>query len=240
MNGKTLISAHPVNTPHLMLEVKSLDPLIETDLTVFYFALSAHDTLFTDPYHQPAILLREQGVRVFSITLPGHDTLPPTEAVTFWAQETTALKKFIDEVVEYIEHHPAKKIGVMGLSRGFFIAAHVAARVPKITHLLGFAPLTSLEHIGEFEKKDVSQWNLTHLSEKLYNRAIRCYIGNHDTRVGTENCSQFITRLAKTAYHHGIRSSPLELIISLSIGRFGHGTSPETFKQGTDWLLKSL
>lgn len=225
-----------------MLEVKFLGPPLDAGPlpTVFYFALSANDSLFTDPYNQPAVFLSQQGVRVFSMTLPGHDILPATEALSFWAKETNTLNTFLDEVTEYITHYPATKIGVMGLSRGVFIAAHVAARVPKITHLLGFAPLTGLGNIVEFEGMDVSEWDLTHLSEKLYNRTVRCYIGNHDTRVGTENCCQFITKLAKTAYHHGLRSSPIELIISPSIGRFGHGTSPETFKQGTDWLLGML
>jgi esterase FrsA len=225
-----------------MLEVKFLGPSLDAGPlpTVFYFALSANDSLFTDPYNQPAVFLSEQGVRVLSITLPGHDILPATDALSFWAKETGALNTFIDEVVEYISLQPATKIGVMGLSRGVFIAAHVAARAPKITHLLGFAPLTGLGHITEFEGMDVREWDLTHLSEKLYNKTVRCYIGNHDTRVGTENCCQFITKLAKTAYHHGIRSSPIELVISPSIGRFGHGTSPETFRHGTNWLLGGL
>ncbi len=225
-----------------MLEVKLLGPPLETGPlpAVFYFALSANDSLYTDPFNQPALFLQSNQVRIFSVTLPAHDLLPPTEALSSWAKKVDSIEIFISEVAAYIhellQNNTLTKVGVMGLSRGVFIAAHVAAKVPQIGHLLGFAPLTGLSHLEEFAGMNVEHWNLTHLSKHLYNRRIRCYIGNHDTRVGTQNCFEWIVSLAKTAYHHGIRSAPLELVISPSIGRFGHGTSPETFRQGTSWL----
>jgi esterase FrsA len=232
----------------VMLEVKFIGPPLEKGPlpAVFYFALSANDSLYLDPYNQPANFLNNGEMRVFSVTLPGHDILPATEALSFWSTEVKkdhdVLDKFTTQIADYIQELIDKqlivpeKFGVMGLSRGVFIAAYVAAKLPQIPYILGFAPLTRLEHIVEFHGMDVDRWNLIHLADKLYNRSIRFYIGNHDMRVGTENSFELISLLAETAYQNQIRSSPIELIVSPSIGRHGHGTSPEIFRQGTDWL----
>jgi esterase FrsA len=217
---------------------------------VFYFALSAHDSLHLDPYNQPAVYLSSPQLRIFSITLPGHDILPPTEALRFWAEEIQqgrdVIQTFVQEVADYIRHLiqervvDQKKIGMMGLSRGAFIAAHAAAALPEVSHLLGFAPLTRLENAKEFKDLDVERWNLSHLASKLYNRTIRFYIGNRDKRVETNSCFHFISTLADTAFEHKISSSPIELIIGPSIGHQGHGTSSEIFRQGASWLEKKL
>ncbi|HUD01306.1 MAG TPA: alpha/beta hydrolase [Rhabdochlamydiaceae bacterium] len=217
---------------------------------VFYFALSAHDSLHLDPYNQPAVYLSSPSLRIFSVTLPGHDILPPTEALRFWAQEIhqgrDVIQMFVQEVTAYIRHLiqervvDPKKIGMMGLSRGAFIAAHAAAALPETSHLLGFAPLTRLENAKEFKDLDVEKWDLSRLTSKLYNRAVRFYIGNRDKRVRTDSCFQFISTLADTAFEHKISSSPIELIIGPSIGHKGHGTSSEVFRHGASWLEKKL
>jgi esterase FrsA len=217
---------------------------------VFYFALSAHDSLHLDPYNQPAIYLRSPSLRVFSVTLPGHDILPPTKALRFWAEEIhqgrDVIHTFVQEVAAYIhlliqqQVIDPEKIGMMGLSRGAFIAAHAAALLPEVSYVLGFAPLTHLEHAQEFKDLNVKKWDLTHLAGELYNRTVRFYIGNRDKRVGTESCFKFISALSDTAFEHKISSSPIELIIGPSIGHKGHGTSSEVFRHGTAWLEKKL
>jgi predicted esterase len=217
---------------------------------VFYFSLSAHDSLQLDPYNQPAIYLSNPALRIFSISLPGHDLLPPTEALRFWADEIhqgrDVIQAYVKEVADYIGHLIHKQVidperlGVMGLSRGAFIASHTAALIPEIKHILGFAPLTRLRNVQEFQDLDVDRWDLTHLADKIYNRNIRCYIGNRDTRVGTESCFEFISALANTAFEQKISSSPIELFITPSIGHKGHGTSPEIFREGAAWLEKKL
>ncbi len=217
---------------------------------VFYFSLSARDSLHLDPYNQPALYLGSPALRIFSVSLPGHDTMPPTEALRFWADEIRhgkdVIHAFVQEVAAYIRHlidqHVVdpEKIGAMGLSRGAFIASHVAALVPEIKHILGFAPLTRLANVKEFQDLDVDRWDLTYLAEEICNRNIRCYIGNRDTRVGTEGCCHFISALANKAFEQKISSSPIELIIGPSIGHQGHGTSPEVFRQGAAWLERKL
>lgn len=217
---------------------------------VVYFALSAHDSLHLDPYHQPARFLQSALLRIFSFTLPGHDRLAPTEALQWWAKEIqqgrNVVKAFVQETAHTLRHlihhqviNPAK-IATMGLSRGAFIAAHLAAEMPEISTLLGFAPLTRLGYTKEFEEMKADQWDLIHLSDQLYNRTVRCYIGNRDTRVGTAACFEWISNLAEVAYQRHLSTSPIELIIRSSIGHQGHGTSPAIFQQGAAWLSSRL
>jgi esterase FrsA len=216
---------------------------------VFYFALSAHDSLHLDPFNQPARFLSSYPLRVFSLTLPGHH-LAATEALGDWAREikkgNNLLETFYTKAVNLIEQLVAQKVitkgklGIAGLSRGGFIGCHVAARTPLISHILGFAPLTKLSHLKEFEGMDVEPLELSHLVPQLSNRHLRFYIGNRDTRVGTEHCYHFFSSLVEEAHHKKIRSAPLELIIGPSVGHQGHGTLPPVFRAGATWLAEQL
>lgn len=207
---------------------------------IFYFALSAGDSLYLDPFNQPVVALQESDIRICSITLPGHDLLPKESAMSYWEDEWKAgrhpLEIFVQKVCEYITDLMHKKIitkcGVMGLSRGGYIAAHVAARVSTIQPILAFAPLSQLGYMPE--------WDLHHLNDKLYSKTIRCYIGNRDVRVGTEKTFAWLSGVTNTAFDKGIRTAPIELIMTPSIGREGHGTAPEFFKAGALWLASQV
>src|ERR1043165_3342730 len=72
--------------------------------SLFYFALSAQDSLGLDPFNQPAAYLSSLPIRIFSITLPGHENqLPPTQALELWAQEIAAGKNVIKEFVNKVK-----------------------------------------------------------------------------------------------------------------------------------------
>ncbi|WP_316356294.1 hypothetical protein [Candidatus Neptunichlamydia sp. REUL1] len=206
---------------------------------LFYFALSAEDSLGQDPYNQPVQFLQGLPLRIFSITLPAHENnFPPEKAMNVWAKKVKEgedlISPFIASVkrtVEKLKSH-LTRCAVAGLSRGAFIACHVAALCPEFTHILGYAPLTQLDYAPDL--------NLETLSSKLFNRKIRFYIGNHDIRVGTEHAFSFIHALANEANSNRIRNAPIEMIIGPSIGYQGHGTSPGVFQAGVDWLKKEL
>ncbi len=209
--------------------------------TLIYFALSAEDSLQCDPFNRPVQFLEGLPLRIFSITLPGHENnLPPKNALNVWEKRMKkgdlVIPLFIDavrEILEYLQPHILeKKLAVAGLSRGAYIACHVAASCPMISTILGFAPLTRFRAARHLD--------LETLIPNLYNRAIRFYIGNHDVRVGTEHAFSFISKLAAEAHKHGIHSSPIELLIGPSIGYRGHGTSPEIFKAGAEWIKGAL
>lgn len=216
---------------------------------VFYFALSAKDSLALDPFNQPAMYLSSFPLRIFSITLPYHEEgKPATKGLIEWA---TAMQKGEDLLGSYLKKIQnaitlllnqklilSNKIATMGLSRGALIAAHVAAKNSEIPYWLGFAPLTKLSFLPGFS--DLVSWDLMHIVDLLSNKKIRCYIGNRDVRVGTRNCFDLIETLTETAYQKRSLSPPIELRILPSIGHHGHGTAKETFHHGAKWIAKQL
>lgn len=220
--------------------------------SLFYFSISGPDSLCLDPYNQPIQFLQGEMIRIFSMTLPGHENnLPATEAMNIWADDMekghNTIEDFlktaqlaIDFAVREKFIDPAK-MAVGGLSRGGFIAAHLAAREKRFRHLVAFAPLTRLKMIGEFKEfqnnKIANGLDLIHLAEDLSDRHIKMYIGNEDARVGTNECFEFamsIVAKKKT------RSAQVELLIYPSVGQMGHGTPPEIFKQGANWIKDHL
>ncbi len=223
--------------------------------SIFYFALSGPDTLCVDPYNQPVQFLSDRMVRFFSLTLPAHENnLPPQQAIGTWAEEMgrgiDRLSPFLDAVQQCIEfaiherfvdpHH----LGVAGLSRGALIASHVAARDKRIRFILQFAPLTTLSTSKEFcsltDDPLVRSFDAIHTAPFIYDRHTRLYIGNHDTLVSTRSCFNFCTTLVEEARKAQISTPQIEMIISPSIGHKGHGTPPEIFQQGIQWLGSSL
>jgi len=219
---------------------------------VFYFALSASESLALDPYNQPALYLAKRGIRVFSLDLPAHGkNLKAEEAIFVWAKEfekggdplTPFFAKILFALNALIEKGLVlpEKIGLMGLSRGGLIASHITMQFP-IKALVGFAPMTELTFAKEFttSPEKATFFNLQNHIEKLCDKPLRFYMGNRDLRVSTEKCCFLVLNLANRAFEKGIRSPPIELILSPSIGHMGHGTSKEVFEAGADFLYHTL
>lgn len=222
--------------------------------SVFFFALSAHMSLFEDPFNQSVLRLTQQGIRVFSWDLPFHGPdQSPQEAMQQWVQKFIHQPSFISDFLDLCQHHiqylidqglvDSQQMAVVGLSRGGFIATHLAARDPRIQIVLGFAPLTHpqpLVELDTYPENLFEHLSLITLIDRLIHTRVRFYIGNHDTRVGTDACYQFIRSLTEKAIHQGIRSPSVELILYPSIGYKGHGTPPSIFHEGADWLKRQL
>ncbi len=223
--------------------------------SVFYFALSGQDSLCLDPYNQPVQFLSGQMLRVFSLTLPAHEAgLSPHDALGTWAEDLSkgidCLQTFIDQIQLTLDFAISKgfvdphRVAIAGLSRGGLIAALAAAQEPRFRTLLAFAPLTKLALAKEFsalkENPLVASYDAMKRADLLADRRIRLYIGNRDTRVSTEACFAFTMALVEKAHEARIRSAPIELIVSPSIGQMGHGTSAEIFRQGANWLIECL
>jgi hypothetical protein len=231
-------------------------PLEEGPLpALFYFSLSAKDSLLLPPFNHPAMRLHTLPMRIFSVSMPGHENnLPPTEALNVWAEmiraEINPLTSLMDRVQTCVDELSSQgaliagKLALAGLSRGAFFAAHVAAACPAFRSLLGFAPLTELGHAKEFDPLQghplVQALSLKNLTPHLTRVALRFYMGNLDTRVRTRSCFDFIEHLSQHAAAQGLRSPTTELIIYPSVGKDGHGTPPEIFDSGADWIAKQL
>lgn len=222
---------------------------------LFYFALSGPDSLTLDPYNQPIQFLHGEQIRSFSMDLPAHENnLPATEALKTWAEDYgrgfNCLEDFFEKFSLAIEFAIRQKltlpekICVAGLSRGGFIAAHIAARDERIRSILAFAPITKLRNAKEFaslrEHPTLRALDLTELSDQLSKRHVRLYIGNRDTRVDTRSCFEFAMTLVEKAHEKRVRSPQVEFLMTPSIGQHGHGTSPETFRAGATWIKQCL
>lgn len=204
--------------------------------TIIYFSLSKEDSLFTPPFCNPAKMLEKKGFRVLSPTLPFHeDNSRPNSIKSLWGENKTAIVQFLGDLEKALnELSPSlgENLGVMGLSRGAFIATHIASRMSQITSILGFAPLSHLE--------GTSSLDLHHLSPLLVGKKIRYYIGHNDTLVGTQNAIHAISDFIDAAKALKIENPPIDIVIKPSVGREGHGTLDYIFEDGVEWLIKIL
>lgn len=221
----------------------------------FYFSLSGSDSLTLDPFNQPVQFLHGQMIRVFSMTLPGHENnLPATQAMKVWADDFTQkldpINSFLDQFAIALDFaikqkfvNP-EKMAVGGLSRGGFIALHAAARDPLLKYVLAFAPITELYKVKEFahlhEDPQVRSLDAIHLSPSLTDQHIRIYIGNRDTLVDTRASFNFAMSVVDQAHQKNMRSAGIEYFLHPSIGHKGHGTPLEIFRQGADWISSCI
>lgn len=250
------IPIHSLKLPN-SLEVQYIGPQIDIGPlpSVFYFALSAEESLSVNPYSQPVEYLSSYPIRIFSMTLPFHGKgYSNVEALKIWAEKIkegqNILEDFIQNAVKTIDTMVEEKIitpyniGIAGLSRGALVALNIAALCPRIPNILLFAPLLDLAYVEEFinlknntQVKNTSSLNLAHY---LLNRNIRIYIGNRDIRVGTDISFNFIRKISELSFNKKISPCNAEMIIKPSIGAYGHGTSSESFNDGAKWLSSKL
>jgi predicted esterase len=226
--------------------------------SLFYFSLSAEDSITLEPFNTPITLMSpflHKKFRIFSMTIPGHENhLPKEKAIHFWAEK---IRKGIDPILPFIEQICdvidylfnqdlliKEKIVLSGLSRGAYIATLVAAKHPLCNTVLGFSPLIKFMVTKEFEDLSnnplVESLSLTTYLENLTHTKIRYYIGNRDTRVGTRNAFEFITNLANLAHEERARDGSFELLLYPSTGFMGHGTPEDIFQEGCNWIQKQL
>lgn len=219
----------------------------------FYFAVSGNDTLQKEPFNQVVEFLHGQMIRVFSMTLPGHEgNLPPTKAIEVWADDYAHKRDPLNDFLDQFEialsfaiqqkFVDPNKMAIGGLSRGGFVALHAAARDQRMKYVLGLAPLTDLHQVAEFSylQPIIPILDLKKVSKQLIHQNIRLYISNHDTRVDTRSCFEFAMSVVESANQHQIRSPKMELILYPPVGHHGHGTPPEIFKAGADWIASCL
>ncbi|MES2200086.1 MAG: alpha/beta hydrolase, partial [Chlamydiota bacterium] len=108
--------------------------------SVLYLALSAKETLLTDPFNQPVLQFNKLPIRVFSVDLPFHgEGLDSRKALEEWAHAFArgedVVSNFLLKLEETLSHLFNSKaiknnnLAVMGLSRGGFLVNHLAARM---------------------------------------------------------------------------------------------------------------
>ncbi|MBB64986.1 MAG: alpha/beta hydrolase [Waddliaceae bacterium] len=223
--------------------------------SIFYFCVGGQQTLSEAPFNTFCTPLRDEKIRIFSFDLPGHGHgLDNQEGVPRWAHAIAngddLITAFVDKALEIIDFLilqgwvDEQAIAVAGLSRGGFMATHIAAADERIKTVLGLAPMTRLTFQKAF--KDLKEDPLTQSLDlekhvvDLTKKHLRYYIGNRDLMVSTDACYSFIQSLTEESYKQGVRSAPVELIISPSIGHQGHGTATEIFQAGAQWVKERI
>jgi dienelactone hydrolase len=221
---------------------------------LIYFALSGEESIFQDPFNQPAVKLAKEKMRVFSWNLPFHKPgIDPINSLLEWGnafiEGAHFIEEFIDLSVQNIDFLTQEglidptKLAVAGLSRGAYMATQLAARDNRINIIAGFSPYTQPrvpQEMAHESPVSVESLALNALVESLINKKLRFYIGNHDARVSTEACFNFIKNLADANYLNKVRTPPVEMIIYPSIGHKGHGTPSYIFDEGANWIRTQL
>ena len=238
------------------IDVKSKHPIYFTGPSlkkgklpgVIYFSIGGKDSLSLDPFNQFVQFL-SPSIRVFSWDLPFHTPpLKPEKAINAWAEDLSKgndlFSAFLQEsrnTIDYLLQNFCclDQFAIVGLSRGAFFALHLAAE-KKIPRVLGFAPLLDLAFVKElqpFKGSTVLQkYALKEKVPSLLETSIRLFLGNHDTRVGSEKGFSFLQSLVKEAVQKKLRKFPFELEYYPSVGHLGHGTPPYIFQKGANWI----
>ena len=193
-----------------------------------YFSLSGEDSLTTPPFCNPAQILANKGFRVISATLPNHENNQrPMNIRDLWGDSPENLERFFFAMEQVIDQLNCPIIA-LGLSRGAFIATHLAARCQTIHTVIGYAPLTHLEKAPHLD--------LIHLKEAVKEKHLHYFIGHNDTLVETSRVIQTVSEFMSSLTAKQLREAAITLTLSPSIGRDGHGTSDQTFAKGISWI----
>jgi len=134
------------------------------------------------------------------------------------------------------------KVAACGVSRGGFLAFHLAATDKRIAAAIGFAPVTNLLALSEFkgmEKHEPTRaLNLVRVAPKLAGRPIWISIGNHDERVNTDDAIAFTRQVVTaTAAKQKDKAIPVELHVG---GSLGHRDLPGSHERAAAWLLQQV
>lgn len=223
--------------------------------TLLYLAVGGRDSLHTEPFCQPVDYFLSGSNRAISVDLPFHgEGYDNHTAMNLWALSIAAeddfFERFLNGIADLLNNLKDNEIidpahfSIAGLSRGGFIASHIAAKIPWIKNLLAFAPLTLLNHLAEFENLAehhlVKKWSLLRHTEELAHKRIRYYIGNLDTRVDTDSCYTLLRAIVRKGKLLGLRTCNVEMVMTPSVGHKGHGTLPHIFEEGIVWLKNYL
>lgn len=198
-------------------------------------------------------LLVPHGYRCVSIDLPNHGTQakPGYSGLVGWGKRAAAgddfvaefngrMKQVIDHLIDQGLTDP-EKIVATGTSRGGFLAVRYMAFDARVKCAVGYAPVTDLRRLKEFEVarsvSAVDAMSLEAYVPQLVGRPILMMIGDRDERVGTDAAYHFARKLSESAVAADVPSQ-VELHI-LSEPR-GHSLPAGVEVPAARWIYRML
>jgi esterase FrsA len=174
--------------------------------TVFLFAVAADVTIDSPTYNAATDPLRREGWLIVSMDPPAHGEdarAGESPDLTGWAQRVAAgqplVEPFVTNVSRAIDSLIATKqsdptaIFAVGISRGGFLALHLAAVDHRVRGVVAMMPVTDLRALLEFRNVVAPErYLLTSVAGQLSRTPLYVRIAEQDGRVSTEACQQFV------------------------------------------------
>ena len=141
--------------------------------------------------------LRDLGYEVYSLDLPCHGEGFEGSGLVCWADriaagEKTLLSDFCAEVSALIDSTGARRVQMVGVSRGGYVAYECGAQDSRVTEIAQIAPVVDLGNLYEFDGVALpASLSLEHHAEALAKRGNLIRIGAADDRVGTADVVAF-------------------------------------------------
>ena len=203
--------------------------------TFFVFATSVDDMNKYEVYSETGRELAKQGWLYVTLDPPCHgrdSKKGEPAALSGWAHRVKngedLMKPFVKRCRDVLDWLVAEKytdpdrIAVGGTSRGGFCALHFGAADPRVKAIVCISPVTNPLVLREFAGVTPDRTagiDVRSLADKLAGRPIWISIGNHDERVGTDDCIAACRRfVAASRKKQPAALSPVELIIAPSKG----------------------
>lgn len=211
-----------------------------------------------DPYFAQAVpWLLADGIACAAVDLPLHGANvvagQPAE-LAGWAARAGAgqdvadehlprVRSVIDTLIERGDADPAR-IAVIGTSRAGYLSLRQLADDPRIRCAIGYAPVTNLRALSEYQQVDPDRANplidaasLSAFAGHLADRPVLLLIGDHDERVGTDDTIALARQISAVAHGAG-RDSMVDL--QVFGGPASHTTPAGAAGQSAVWLRAKL
>lgn len=222
--------------------------------TLFVFATGVDDMDQYRIYSETGRHLSKQGWLYVTLDPPCHGRdakEAEPAALSGWAHRVkngqdlmlpfvTRCREVLDWLVAEHYTDPAR-VAAGGTSRGGLCALHFTAAEPRVKAVVCISPVTNLLVLREFEgvePQQTARFDASSLADRLAGRAIWISIGNHDERVGTEDCiatcQQFV---AAAVRKEPDVVSPIELIVAPTKG---HTAIDDAYALAAAFVLKRI
>jgi len=221
--------------------------------TLIILSGNMKDSLTRGSFLRAGELLAPKGYLCVTIDLPNHgaEAKPGYSNLSGWGKRAAAgddfVAEFNDRMKQVVDHlitqglTDPERIAVTGTSRGGFMAIRYAAFDQRIKCAVGYAPVTDLRRLKEFDLAldvpSVDSMSLEAYVPQLVGRPILIMIGDRDERVGTDAAYLFARKLSEAAVATDVPSQ-VELRI-LSEPR-GHSMPSSVGLSAARWIYRIL